>query len=107
MYHAILQWIWHEGRVRMMALALASLPAGPAMAQAPLAAQGCLGCHGPAGTGAGAIPALAGRPAGELVAAMQAYRDGTRPGTIMPRIAGGYTAAEIGAVAAFFAGQRP
>lgn len=69
-------------------------------AQAPLVAQACLGCHGPSSA---PIPPLAGRPAPELLAALQAYRDGTRPGTIMPRIVRGYTQAELAAAAAHFA----
>jgi sulfide dehydrogenase cytochrome subunit len=90
---------------RATALALGlTLAAGPAVAQAPLAVQGCLGCHGAAGTGSTPIAGLAGRPAGDLVAAMDAFRAGTRPATIMNRIAKGYTEAEIAAMAAYFAG---
>ena len=73
--------------------------AGPA----PLPAQGCLGCHGPEGRGSGAVPALAGRPAAETIAALRAYRAGQRPATIMDRIARGYTDAEMAAIAAYFA----
>lgn len=75
----------------------------PARAQAPLAAQGCLGCHGPGGAGSAPIAGLAGRPAGDLVAAMAAFQAGQRPATIMTRIAKGYSEAEIAAVAAYFA----
>ena len=89
--------------IRPFALAAGLLAAGPALAQAPLAAQGCLGCHGAGGAGSSPIAALAGRPAAELVAIMAEYRAGTRPGSIMPRIARGYTEAEIQAVATLFA----
>jgi cytochrome subunit of sulfide dehydrogenase len=78
----------------------------PAQAQAPLAAQGCLGCHGPGGAGMGAVPGLAGRNQAELVAQMNAFRGNERPATIMGRIARGYTEAEIIASAAYFAQQR-
>jgi cytochrome subunit of sulfide dehydrogenase len=78
----------------------------PAQAQAPLAAQGCLGCHGPQGAGIGSVPGLAGRDQAELVAQMRAFRANERPGTIMGRIARGYTDAEIIATAAYFA-QKP
>jgi cytochrome c553 len=77
-----------------------------AAAQAPLAAEGCLGCHGPEGRGAGAVPALAGRDAGELRTLLQAFRAGERPATIMDRIARGYGEEELAAVAAHFAGRR-
>lgn len=84
-------------------LAALLLAAAPAAAQAPLAAEGCYGCHGPGGTGAGGIPGIAGRDAAELRAAMIAFRANERPGTIMGRIARGYTDAEIAAVAEHFA----
>jgi sulfide dehydrogenase cytochrome subunit len=75
------------------------MQAGPA----PLAAQGCLGCHGPDGAGQVPIAGIAGRQAAELEALMKAFRANERPGTIMGRIARGYTDAEIAAVAAHFA----
>ena len=80
-----------------LGLALAPMPTA---AQPLLVAQACLGCHGPASA---PIPPLAGRPAAELLAALDAYRDGTRPGTIMLRIGRGYTPAEMAAAAAPFA----
>ena len=73
------------------------------LAQAPIAAEGCLGCHGPGGAGMGPIVALAGRDQAELVAAMAAFRSNERAGTIMGRVARGYTEAEIAAIAAHFA----
>lgn len=76
-----------------------------ACAQAPLAAEGCLGCHGPGGSGSGAIPALAGRDVGELRALMAAFRANERPATIMDRIVRGYSEAEIAAVTEHFARQ--
>jgi cytochrome subunit of sulfide dehydrogenase len=83
------------------------LIAGPAAADpAPLAAEGCFGCHGPRGQGIGAGARLAGRDAAELETILRAYRDDQRQGTIMNRIARGYTEAELAAVSAFFAGLR-
>ena len=81
-------------------LALAPIPV---VAQAPLIAQACLGCPGPGGAGMAPIAALAGRPTADLRAALDQYRDGSRPGTIMARIVRGYTPAEMAAVAAQFA----
>jgi cytochrome subunit of sulfide dehydrogenase len=86
------------------AAAAAAVPA--AGTPAPLAAQGCIGCHGPNGTGAGAAPAIAGRDRQELAATMAAFRANERPGTIMGRIARGYTDAEIAAMADHFASIR-
>jgi sulfide dehydrogenase cytochrome subunit len=94
------------GALPLAALLLAPAAAPPALAQAPLAAQGCVGCHGQAGAGSGAVPALAGRDAAELATMLLAFRADQRPGTIMGRITRGYTDAEIDAVAAFFAAAR-
>jgi sulfide dehydrogenase cytochrome subunit len=89
------------------AILVAFLLAGRAAAgPAPLAAEGCIGCHGPRGEGMAAIARIAGRDAGELEAILRAYRADERPGTIMPRIARGYSDAEIAAVAAYFAAIR-
>jgi sulfide dehydrogenase cytochrome subunit len=89
----------------VLALALATLPMA-AGAQAPLAAEGCLGCHGPDGKGGPGAAAIAGRDRAEMVAIMLAFRANERPGTIMGRIARGYTEAEIAAVADHFSRIR-
>ncbi len=92
---------WLPGLV-FLVLAGRALAAGPA----PLAAGGCVGCHGPLGTGSPPIPAIAGRPADEIIAAMRAFAAQGRPNTIMGRIALGYSDAEIAAIAAWFSAQR-
>jgi cytochrome c553 len=38
---------------------------------------------------------------------MQAFRDGKRPATVMDRIAKGFSDAEIAAIAAWYAEQKP
>ena len=91
----------------ILLLVLAPAPAAfAAGSAAPPVAQGCLGCHGPAGRGAGAVPAIAGRDAGELRALLHAFRSGGRPATIMDRIMRGYGEAEIATMAEHFAGAR-
>jgi sulfide dehydrogenase cytochrome subunit len=98
------------GSIMRSAIVVAALLiAAPAFAQGhdrPLAALSCGGCHGVGATGQGAIAPLAGRPQAELVAAMRAFRSNERPGTIMGRIARGYTDAEIDAIAADLAARR-
>lgn len=95
--------------LRLSLAALALLAVSPAaQSAAPLAAQACLGCHGQNGAGVTGVPSLAGRDAGELRALMLAFRANERPGTIMGRIARGYTEDEIAASAEHFArGGRP
>jgi cytochrome c553 len=72
---------------------------------APPGATSCTGCHAPVGRG-GAIPALAGRPAGEIVQAMEAFRSGSRQATVMDRIAKGFSEAETRAIADWFSARR-
>lgn len=72
-------------------------PAGPPAP--PPGFQTCGGCHGRSG----APPVLSGRGAGEIEAAMGAFRDGSRPATVMDRIAKGFTAEETHALAEWLA----
>jgi len=96
--------------MRRLALATFSFLAvsNVAKASAPLAAQACLGCHGQNGAGAAGVPGLTGRSADELRTLMIAFRANERPGTIMGRIARGYSDAEIVAASQHFArGGQP
>ena len=93
---------------RVLAAALAvALPAAPATARraAPPGATACSGCHPPPGHG-GLVPPVLGRPAEEIVAAMQAYRAGQGAPTVMDRIAKGFNDEEIRAIAAWLAAKR-
>ena len=78
----------------------------PAMAQnvAPPGATACSGCHGPSTPGA-VFPPLHGYPSGEIVAAMQDFRTGQRPATVMDRIAKGFTDEETQAIASWLSQQ--
>jgi cytochrome c553 len=95
-----------------ISLALALVAVSLATAQAassepPAGAAACSGCH-PAHTGVveTPVPRLAGRNAADIVAAMQAFRSGQKPATVMDRIAKGFTVEEIQAIADWFAAQR-
>jgi sulfide dehydrogenase cytochrome subunit len=68
-------------------------------------AAGCAACHGTGGASVGVVPSLAGRPRADIVAKMQEFKAGKRPGTIMPQLAKGYTDAQIDVAAAWFAAQ--
>jgi cytochrome subunit of sulfide dehydrogenase len=53
------------------------------------------------------LPVLAGRDAGEIVGALDAFRSGTKPATVMDRIAKGFSHDETVAIAAWWAaGQK-
>ena len=49
---------------------------------------------------------LIGRNAADIVTAMQEFRSGQRPGTVMDRIAKGFTDDEVKAIAAWYAAQK-
>jgi cytochrome subunit of sulfide dehydrogenase len=52
------------------------------------------------------VPRIAGRPAAEIVAAMEAFRTGQKPATVMDRIAKGFSDAEIRAIAEWLGAQK-
>jgi len=72
-------------------------------ARARFMAANCAYCHGPDGKSRGAIPSLAGLEKGYFIEQMKAFRDGSRPGTVMQKHAMGYTDAEYEAMAGWFA----
>lgn len=90
-------------RVLIAVLAFAS---ASACAAPPAGAAACSGCHAASATVASPVPRLVGREAAEIVKAMDEFRAGKRPATVMDRIAKGFTDDETRAIAAWYAGQR-
>ena len=78
-------------------------PASAAAADAPPGASSCSGCHAASAAVQTPVPRLVGRPAVEIITAMQAFRVGQRPATVMNRIAKGFSEPEIAAIAAWYA----
>ena len=75
-------------------------------ADAPTGAVACSGCH-PASQSAGAaIPRLVGRDPEDIVSAMEDFRTGKRPATVMDRIVKGFTVDEVKAIAAWYGAQK-
>ena len=72
--------------------------AGPA--DAPPGALACSGCH-PAGR-----TADKGRNPADIVTAMQAFKSGQLPSTVMDRIAKGFSDDEVKAIAAWYGAQK-
>jgi sulfide dehydrogenase cytochrome subunit len=69
-------------------------------------ANTCAGCHGTHGSSVGpASPTIAGISYDYFIETMSAYQSGTRPSTIMSRIAKGYTITEIELMAGYFSQQ--
>jgi cytochrome subunit of sulfide dehydrogenase len=88
-----------------IALVCADMGAASA-AEAPPGAASCSGCHPVRADADTPAPQLAGQDADVIVAAMQAFRGGQRPATVMDRIAEGLSDDEIKAIAAWFVTQR-
>jgi sulfide dehydrogenase cytochrome subunit len=63
----------------------------------------CASCHGTEGRSVTQeVASLAGLPKEHIVAQMKAFRDGTRPATVMQQLAKGYSDAQIELVADYF-----
>lgn len=68
----------------------------------------CANCHGTngnAGQGS-AVVSLAGVPKDYIITQMKAFKDGSRPATIMHQLSKGYSDAQIEQIAAYFAAQK-
>ncbi len=103
-------FIPHALRMLVAVTALSGLAA--TMGMSPAFAEGasgqtigltCVVCHGAQGRGTKGIPALAGRSADQTYAALLAYKNGSRPATVMDRHAKGYSDEELRAVSEYFA----
>lgn len=68
-------------------------------------ASSCAACHGTEGRAAegSAVPGLAGLPKSTLTAQMKAFKDGSRPATIMHQLSKGYTDEQIDRLGDYFA----
>jgi len=75
-------------------------------ADVPLGAASCSGCHAATPRVDTPVPPLAGRPAGDIATAMTEYKSGARKGTIMDRIAKGFSDEEIRAIAKWYEQQK-
>jgi sulfide dehydrogenase cytochrome subunit len=76
------------------------------VADAPPGATSCSGCHPSKKWVDTKVPRLNGRPAGEIISAMQAFKAGVAGGTVMDRIAKGFSSEEIKAIADWYAAQK-
>lgn len=67
----------------------------------------CANCHGSEGRTVkdSAVPSIAGLPRDYMVQQMHAFKDGSRPATIMHQITKGLSEAQITSLAEYFAAQ--
>jgi sulfide dehydrogenase cytochrome subunit len=96
-------------RIRTLSAATALLLVtigGALAADAPPGAASCSGCHPTSRAVTVAMPRLAGADPAQFLAAMQGFKSGQRPATVMDRIAKGFTDDELRAMAQWFAAQK-
>jgi sulfide dehydrogenase cytochrome subunit len=88
---------------RVAAVAVAMLAAASPQAlgadDARALAAGCRSCH----QGDTVIPPLDDQARDALLGKLRGFRDGTLPGTVMPELVKGYTAAQLEAIAGYLA----
>ena len=89
------------------ALGISSTVTAGGTPSATLLASACIACHGPNGNSAGpASPSIAQMEKVAFVDTMKAFQSGDMFGTIMDRLAKGYTDEEIELMADYFAAQE-
>lgn len=102
--------------LRCLLVAGAAVASLPALAQGPghealylrgLAAT-CANCHGTNGsTSKGSqVPSVAGMPKEYMLRQLAAFKDGSRPASVMHQIAKGFTDAQLDQIATYFAGLK-
>jgi sulfide dehydrogenase cytochrome subunit len=83
-------------------IVLAGPPQDTVTAAPPPGASSCSGCHGAAAP----PPVLTGRDPAAIVADLDAFRAGARPGTVMDRIAKGFSHDESVAIATWLVARK-
>jgi len=68
----------------------------------------CANCHGTDGrtVDGSAIPSLVGMPKDYMIMQMKAFKDGSRPATVMHQITKGLTDAQIDTIANYYAALK-
>ncbi|HEY0825513.1 MAG TPA: c-type cytochrome [Ramlibacter sp.] len=100
-------------RVLMAALAVAACaPLAQAQTADALYLRGlaatCANCHGTNGrtVEGSAVPGLAAMPREYMLRQLHAFRDGSRPATVMHQITKGFTVPQLEQIATYFAAQK-
>lgn len=94
-----------------LALAFGAMAFSAAVYAVPPTAEilsfACAGCHGTQGASAGpSMPSLSGQNKAFFIDSMKKFKSGERAGTVMNRLAKGYSDQQIEAMADFFAKQK-
>ncbi len=95
-----------SARLSAFVLGLALATTLPAAELPPPGASACLGCHPVAARSNAPVVSLIAMPAEQIIARMQAWRDGADPSSVMARIAKGFDAEKTVAMAHYFSRQK-
>ena len=105
----------HPKFTQTVASALLLMSAWPVLAQDAAAAlhqradsATCANCHGSEGrtVPGSSVPSIAGLPRDYMVAQMKAFKDGSRPATVMHQLTKGLTDQQIESMADYFAALK-
>ena len=68
----------------------------------------CASCHGTDGRAVegSSVPSLAGSSKADITLQMKAFKDGTRPATVMHQLSKGYTDEQIDRISTYFAAVK-
>lgn len=69
-------------------------------------ASACSSCHGTNGKSVGGMESLAGYPKDKMIKAIDDFRSGAKPATVMHQLAKGYKPEQINAIATYYAAQK-
>lgn len=95
------------GVVAVSGLLMATSAQAEITARGAMLANTCVGCHGTNGVSTGpAIPTIAGISKAYFIDNMKSYRDGSRPSTVMGRLAKAYSDDDIAAMADYFSSMK-
>ena len=88
----------------LLAMIAPASAAGPS--DAPPGALACSGCHATARSVETTVPRLIGRNPADIVTAMQAFKSGQLPSTVMHLFTKGFSDDEVKAIAAWYGAQK-
>ena len=70
-------------------------------------AASCSACHASSGQAAPGMQTLAGQAREDLLQKLRDFKADSKPGTLMPQLARGYSDAQLTQLAGYFAGLKP
>ena len=107
--HALRSTIQLVAAIGLTSLALPAAAQNAAALNARSLSATCANCHGTDGRSVpgAAVPSLARMPKAYMLAQMKAFKDGSRPATIMHQLSKGFTDEQVETMATYFSALKP